>query len=74
MKYPVCAKCNKRIKQRERFSLHYETRPKYSKYYSWASSEKNLRLYFHKNCILKMNINCKKLFNFLKITGEIGLE
>lgn len=65
----VCAICGKDIKGWRRFSLHFELRRKYTRY--WSKSSSNLDLYFHEKCICKVSINVKNLWDLLRIMNKL---
>lgn len=66
----ICARCGKVIHQRKRFSLVYEARRKYSSYVQQTA----LQLYFHEQCITKISVKVKDLWDLIRVMNKLGAE
>lgn len=64
----ICAICGKDVMERTRFHIVLEQRKKYRTYWEPIPID----LYFHVDCITKVNVNVKNLYDLLRVMNKLG--
>jgi len=64
----ICARCGKPIKDRKRFLLILEERPRYRTYYQPTP----LGLYFHERCVKRISVNVRNLYDLIKVMNKLS--
>lgn len=66
----ICARCGRPIRERRRFALVLEQRPRYRNFYTPVP----LGLYFHESCIKNISVKVRDLWDLLQIMNKIKGE